>query len=104
MGVEKCGFLTVLDIFLLLFLQLEGIWLYQEEEILGGGRNERRRGIEEQEGEKGQGRSELGKRDRGRGMEKGSGRLRRKQRKIYMREDGHSPFLAPPERMLVLFP
>lgn len=45
-------------------------------------------------GKKGQGRSELGKTEREGGMDKGGERLRRKRRKMYVREGGHSPLIG----------
>lgn len=53
MGIEKQGFLTGLEIFILFSFNLKGLWLYPEREILEEGRNERRWKMEKQEGEEG---------------------------------------------------
>lgn len=74
MNLEKCGFLTGLEISLP--LQLEGIVALSEKGDIGM-KGEREWKIKEK---KGQGRLELGKRDRGGGLEKGNRRLRRKTR------------------------
>lgn len=99
-GHRKQGFLSGLEIFIFLYLQLEGVM-----DLPRKGRYWREEGMKEgkwksKKKKKGQGRPELGKGAREGGMEKGSwGTEKGKDGKKKCMGDSQSPLLPPPVRM-----
>lgn len=93
-GIEKWGFFTGLEIFILLFLQFKGIMALPGKGDIGERRNERRAEKEEKERTR---KIRARRKRQKRRHYKGSWRLRRKRRKVWDR--GLPSPLIPLERM-----